>query len=191
MKLWSANQNFSQALIDSNQLFGIDNKFEIATITDDYTEIFGWGGRSGDISIIEFYLNNISTLMSFGYYFKEKAMHIIKNAAKSSNLIPINIASHVDTHQTNILKNYLDLHTKRYYINNHVFDNEEYLTKRELETLLLTIQGKNSREISKKLGISDATVRSYLESVRIKTNSSNKEELIINSNRLNILKLIE
>ncbi len=61
------------------------------------------------------------------------------------------------------------------YADNYDFTNEiestdflNKLTKRERQIVELKVQGYNSTEISKKLGIAGSTVRTYLENIRKK-----------------------
>jgi len=52
-----------------------------------------------------------------------------------------------------------------------------YLSRRELEVLLLVSQGRNNREIAKLLAVSEKTVRNHVSSLLEKLNLSNRVEL--------------
>jgi DNA-binding CsgD family transcriptional regulator len=58
------------------------------------------------------------------------------------------------------------------------FIGDFYFTKREAEVLRLVVRGKTAKEIAIKLSLSPRTIETYLATIKIKTNSSTKSELI-------------
>ncbi len=53
-----------------------------------------------------------------------------------------------------------------------------HLTPREREVLNLVSQGMNSKEIARRLSISEATVRAHVEHMRVRTGASTRAALV-------------
>ncbi|CDZ76420.1 response regulator FixJ [Legionella massiliensis] len=61
---------------------------------------------------------------------------------------------------------------------NNLNINKNYLSKREMDCLQLTIKGYTAKRIGRELGISHRTVEEYLVNLRMKMGASSKAELI-------------
>jgi DNA-binding CsgD family transcriptional regulator len=63
------------------------------------------------------------------------------------------------------------------------------LSPRELETLHWSAQGKDYKEISAIIGISEHTVRTYMRSARYKLNCANMSQAVAKALKLNLIDL--
>lgn len=187
-RFWSSNSIMSKAFIDSKNLFGIDNKFEITTDLEDYWEIVSFGSNIGNNDIINLYLNHQELLINFKYFFLEKMHKIIELSSQKINLINIDIKLNNIRHSNELgeFSKLMQSDMKRVYLPN----GEDYLTKQELKCLLMSFQNNSSVEIAQGLGISEKTVRYYLDSVKIKFNESTKAGLLKKAKKIGLHEII-
>ncbi len=176
--LWAAQKAYSLAAIDARENFNIDNKFEIVERGLDYYDIYGFASRKGANSVIDYYINNIDYLKKFWLYFKNKAEKLIYEAKKNENRIIIkhqmiqSDTSYAIENESDFMSNRI----KHYYIN---IKNKSdlYLTRREMQVVLYTLQQRSASNISKILNISSKTVESYLASAKDKIDCTSRADL--------------
>jgi DNA-binding CsgD family transcriptional regulator len=130
--------------------------------------------------------NRPDLLEKFAYYFNEKARALISKSDRI--LLPpsaVNLeVSTINTIEKCYEKKHLKINkflqeinfTRHQCIN---FAKLYGLSKREIDCLLLVIEGKIAKQISYILGLKLRTVESYLENIKLKTNCRTKMDLII------------
>jgi DNA-binding CsgD family transcriptional regulator len=175
--LWDSNKKFSPPSNDAREFFNIDNRLDIVTHHGEYYEVFGFGSNRGNTKILDLYLNKIEKLKQFTFYFKEMAGPLLKESQKPENRLLIdnikiyrNIEKELTTDPNSSKK------LSIFNIRQFKFSNFS-LSKRELETLALTLRGRSAAEISSILNISSKTVESYLENAKHKFRCANRAEL--------------
>jgi DNA-binding CsgD family transcriptional regulator len=175
--LWDSNKKFSPPSNDAREFFNVDNRLDIVTHHGEYYEVFGFGSNRGNTKILDLYLNKIETLKQFTFYFKEMAGPLLKESQKPENRLLIDnikIYKNIEkglTTDSNSSKKLSIFNIRQFKFSNFS------LSKRELETLALTLRGRSAAEISSILNISPKTVESYLENAKHKFRCANRAEL--------------
>ncbi|TAK77183.1 MAG: LuxR family transcriptional regulator [Gammaproteobacteria bacterium] len=172
-------------LHSQHELFGIGNELSVIRKHKQYYEYFHFYASSDAVGIENFYFNNLDMLERFIIYFINEAHDIIKNASKDPLVKPWRAQGFYQAIKLddgisfpNFDKNAFIKATrlKRFFLT--VNDKEIYLTKREIDCAILLAQGKSNRIISEELFISQRTVETHIESLRLKTNCDDRVELI-------------
>lgn len=179
--LWASQKTYTQAVIDAREDFNIDNKFEIVEPGKGYYDVFGFASPKDQVGIIDYYLNNVDYLKKFGLYFKNCAEPLITEAQKPENRINLRHqiigaqAVEVLTPEKPVI-DFMRNRIRHYYLNNKN-KADLYLTSREMQVLLYTIQQRSAAEIGQQLNLSPKTVESYLASVKRKLDCETRAQL--------------
>lgn len=187
------NGPYSQLIADVNQIFNIYYPIDFLSVTDNYFELFAFGCRINDPSMIGFYLNHVETLHKFRSYFKDKASQLIADADNYHKIyVPPSL-------RTNVIEDYVTLKNESNYINKlkHEFEMQHRelhyngkcikLTKREADVLCELASGYSLKVASNTLNLSYRTVESYLKNIKNKLGCVYKNQVvdIFNKNRKN------
>ncbi len=164
---------YSKEIIDFRQNFNFDNKFEIINRIDAGFEIMGFASSVGNNAITNFYVNHLEELRLFGYFFKDKAKHIIRKALSPEKRLHLPCPPSNEPLLKSKDSNICPEQIARYHING----SDAYLTKKEMICLLHFIQGKSAKTIARILHISSRTVEKHLESCKGKTGCLTKSQL--------------
>ena len=173
--LWRSNE--SDAVLKKILPKKINNGISISLRLFNYVDIFSF---SSNIESHNFYLNHLNLLKRFIIYFRLKAKDVIddvhhNHAHLLARRIKFNVAT--EDQKTNILENFRKQIPPRKLI---IQDNMQKirLTPRETQHLFLMLEGKSMRKIAKELGISQRTVESCLESIKLKMGYTTKSRLL-------------
>jgi len=191
LHLWAAQKQFSQASIEAREHFNIDNKFEIVERGRDYYDAYGFASPKGKNEIIDYYTNNIDYLKKFALYFKNKAEKLIEESKKFENRLIIRhqMASCSNEESLKYADDFMRNRIKHYYVNTKD-TSDLYLTSREMQILLHTLQQRSAAEIAEKLNLSSKTVENYLASAKEKLGCSTRAELFDKSLESGLFQLI-
>ncbi len=192
LHLWAAQKQYSLANVEARENFDIDNKFEIVERGLNYYDVFGFASSKGQNGIIDYYINNIDYLKKFGLYFKNQAEKLIKKANKIENRLIIRhqIINCDGSEEIKYLDDFMLNRIKRYYVNTKNTA-DLYLTNREAQILLYTLQQRSALEIGELLNISSKTVEAYLSISKEKLGCSSRAELFNCSLESGLLQLIK
>ncbi|HET8912249.1 MAG TPA: response regulator transcription factor, partial [Ktedonobacteraceae bacterium] len=118
-----------------------------------------------------------------GYLLKETPLdtlfHAIRTAARGEIVIQPEIMARILSHTTYSSSPTRTTHTQGYM----------ELTRRELEVLAGVARGERSKEIARRLGITERTVRAYLTNIYTKLNVESRSEAIAVALKQGILPL--
>jgi LuxR family quorum-sensing system transcriptional regulator SolR len=178
--LWSSfpDDKFWQVMRNE---FNIANGITFLENHEHYCEIFHFASTRDNSQIVNFYLNNITSLKAFMIYFKEKGSKLLDNAEKnklqivnpSSLLQEENTIEMLDLNHEEFIK---QLDSNRFNLKDNF--NNVALTKRESECLALAMRGQSAKYIARYLGISHRTVEQYIERLKTKFNATSKFDLL-------------
>lgn len=191
LHLWAAHKQYSQATIDAREYFNIDNKFEIVERGKNYYDVYGFAAAKDKNSIVDYYINNVDYLKKFGLYFRDNLKKIITNAKKPANRLDIRYQL-IDADKTDGIyytDEFMRNQIKRYYINTRNTE-DIYLTNREIQILLYTLQQRSAADIGRILLLSPKTVEAYLANVKAKLGCASRSELFDRSLEGGVLQLI-
>jgi len=178
----NTKSTLSDQLNSQHELFGIGNELSIIKRGEEYIEYFHFYANSNNTGMANYYINNIELLEKFALYFTNTGRHLIQQSDKDPLVKPWRKKS--STNDTIIQspegqsrdKFIESITPKRFFIN--IDNRDEFLTKREIDCARLLLKGKTNKQISDELFISLRTVETHLDSLRSKTNSNNRSELI-------------
>lgn len=191
LHLWTSQEEYSEANIVAREQFDIDNKFEIVERGRDYYDVYGFASSKGKNRIVDYYINNIDYLKKFSLYFKNEARKLIEESKKMENRLIISheVPDVVLEESSKYSDDFMHNRIKHYYLNTK--DSVDlYLTNREAEILLYTLQQRSASEISEILHLSPKTVESYLASAKEKLSCVNRSELFDKSLESGLIQLI-
>lgn len=78
VSFWHTNPFLKAPLKEASALFGLDYRMDIIERGKDYFDVFGFASTPGNIKILDYYMNYMSVLKYFIFYFKERADELIK-----------------------------------------------------------------------------------------------------------------
>lgn len=174
------------------QYFDSDHGITIIENSQKTIEYFFFSGSRKNRYLRNLYLNHQDLLDNFIQYFKAKLAKILKEAELSRILIPRNVKETLlDVEGINqFLSNEITA-AKQQLLSNLNFtvkQNEEddtpkhqiwaLLTPREMAVVTCLMAGKSAKESAKQLVISNRTVETHLENIKMKFNCRTKLELI-------------
>ena len=116
-----------------------------------------------------------------GYLLKDVGSEYIVRAIKSAYNGGMLLDPEVTTKVIKAFNSIVD--SNEYYIQDNKL---ELLTTRELDVVKLISQGKNNKEISKALFITEGTVKNYVTRILSKLELKSRTELAIYANNLNL-----
>ncbi len=116
-----------------------------------------------------------------GYLLKDVGSEYIVRAIKSAYNGGMLLDPEVTTKVIKAFNSIVD--SNEYYIQDNKL---ELLTSRELDVVKLISQGKNNKEISKALFITEGTVKNYVTRILSKLELKSRTELAIYANNLNL-----
>jgi DNA-binding CsgD family transcriptional regulator len=169
---------------DAKENFNLDHMFCIRKGTEKFT----FYTRRNNDKIHNFYRRNYDVLEHFILYFKDRGEKIIQEI----NCNPMRIYNRplskiVCSHEKNTYDDFFK-QTKLRCVQININSQVVVLSNKDAQTVLLTSRGLTAVEIGKQLGVSQRTIESRLNNLKIKTNTKNKKELIsVLLNKPNIL----
>jgi DNA-binding CsgD family transcriptional regulator len=172
----TSKNKFSGVLKAAKDLYDLDHGLSIQETFNDYIEIYDFTAASNCYEINELYLQYMDSIKKFIRYFRSQAQTIIEQAEKNKFKmfsIPSENKNHdlqnKERFEQQIELDYLKIHNDGLNIS---------LTKRETQCVIELIQGSSNKMIGKKLNLSQRTVDSYMENIKIKLNCNVKSQII-------------
>ncbi|MEB0140908.1 MULTISPECIES: response regulator transcription factor [unclassified Undibacterium] len=162
-KFWRAQ--CKQQLGDLRELFNHDHAFMLINKEHEYHEYIIYYAPVFAVSALNFCINNLNALEHFADSFKLKAVELIQAADRHRLSLPC--MHFFEDEGEQLVRSKLP-----------VCSTTSILTLREREVAKLLLIGKVAREIACLLHISPRTVESHIKHIKVKTNCSNKSELI-------------
>lgn len=162
--------------------FNIDYIICLIIKAKDAVEFFFFATKADNHKILQFYLNDKDTLVSFANYFKQKASSILAKGEEYKIFIP----SMLSARNIDPILNFKNEHTNKkfkYEMEKKLFlpkkePGKLKLSQREIDCAKLLMQGMSGREISEKLAISQRTVETHLIHLKDKLSCRKKSELV-------------
>ena len=187
--LW-AGQHDSKVVDEQRIHFDISNGISLAFTYENYIEYCYFGTEAKNTDMSNWYINNVSVLIEFIHYFKEKAKELLDEATQKENLISFgrSIRAFSASHQRCIFEDKFDyIKPKHYFVN--LGKDEVEITAREMECIRYVARGYSSSQVGALLHISERTVEKHLEQAKEKLGCHSKSDLIevILENGLNSL----
>lgn len=156
--------------------FNVWNGFNIYEKEPAAFTTYAFGSTRSNVSISNFYVNNINLLKNFILHFKYKMQDVIDctDAAKliiSKTKKPLIYNKEGDKFTTF----YQQINLKKFPFRGKT--EEVYLTEREVMCLCLLADGKTAKEAGKYLRLSPRTIEFYLRNIKRKTGLRTKDTL--------------
>jgi DNA-binding CsgD family transcriptional regulator len=180
----------------ASEFFKLNHCITIGKKTENNYELVCFGTDKKPNNIMNYYFNNMDILKKFIFYFKEKAIKLIQTANTQPNKLLLATYSKEFTQKGvfNNKGNYYKDARNIFKTNKYFFDTnikKGYLTRRELECLLLTLEGKTLKEVGFLLNISLKSVDSYLTIVKEKLGCHNRSQLFRKAAEAGFTNLLE
>ena len=180
--LWKDLTNHSEVLGAARE-HGIDHGITLLVKKNDGCEFYFFGTTPDNASISEFYLANVDLLERFILYFQDKAATLISKAVQDKIVIPNKFerVREPGTFPILVPSESRDAFIQDTPINKlHLPDKTSLtsLSKREIDCLVLLLQGKTLKEIAEILFRSARTIEAHINNVKIKLKCRTKSELI-------------
>lgn len=174
----SLNDRYDNILCDFKQRFCIHHPIYLIERYTGYYEAFWFASRKDDIGLINYYLNNMSLLESFKFYFKEKAAKLIEKNDKNKFFVPEKMRSNLRGKNLTKSLNLPDVlfHAKHYQID--LENNCFILSRREMEVIQWIARGRTMKEVANLLQISQRTAEQYFNNAKTKSGLSKKSQLV-------------
>lgn len=176
--LWPNDHN-DDTLLKALWDFDIWNGVTVYYKTTEYVESFAFTGKKDDMQLHNFFINNVKLIEKYIEHFKEAAKEFIKpdknNLAKFKNIMDMNLQPKSERIEKNLELKILDNNA------NLLLDKQGQLirlSKREEACLDLLSKGQTCKSIARALNISARTVETYINSIKFKTNTNCKLELL-------------
>lgn len=176
--LWP--QDVNSNLLGALRQYGIWNGCNIYIRSTDNIEVFSFASSIENIAMQNFYVNNFDFLKGFIVDFREKIAKIIN----TNHRIITDINFPIIRNSNKIIKpkTYFDFCISEKPKKIH-FDENIYLTIKEIECCSYLIKGMGIKEIAQITNLSSRTVESHINNAKIRSNSLNKQELICYLNK--------
>jgi len=155
--------------------FGLWHVFHMYKKMKNATELYVFSAQRDNDEICSYYLNNVPFLKQFIMHFKHQFENILQpNHAKLiySTLPLKNQKANINANNSTFVKCYLPPIKKLF------LDNEQHLTVRELAISKLLLSGLPIQSIAKQLLLSPRTIEIYLNTLKNKTDTYTKAQLI-------------
>lgn len=176
--------------------FHLNQCITLARKLNNRYELCCFGTNTDRFKSFDFYLNNMNLLKTFIAYFKDKSMPIIKSANEKKHQLLLD--GYVDDFKKNKIfnnQNFIDDNIPDFSIDRYVInvgkDKSVYLTKREIQCLLLTLQGKSAKKVAAILNISPKSVEFYIKNAKTKWGCYSKQQLFQKALQSGLLALME
>jgi DNA-binding CsgD family transcriptional regulator len=175
------DERYAPMLYDSRNLFHHDHFIAIIEIAQGYYEQFSFGSVPNNISVFNFYLNNMNQLENYTHIIRDKAEKLINKVKKHSIILPSNIRPSFTSNDFLLTKRdecQLFANTLNNIANFNVKGSNVMLSKRENECLIYLSRGYSSKNIARKLGdVSYRTVEKHIEHIKEKLGCHYKADL--------------
>lgn len=169
---------------DYRELYDVDLPIYFIEYYQHYSDLFVFSTYSNNFDIVNFYLNNISLLEKFIFYFRHEARKLIETSNKNRFFLPQCIYSPLvgtnnkngDTLKNNQNQFLQEIETKKYII--QATHRKISITRQELNIIQHITKGYTMKETARILNISPRTAESYLNNVRHKLGCSRRSDII-------------
>lgn len=144
----------------------------------DHYLVSGFGYNKCDISIINYFINSMSSLINFINHFEINGADLIELFIRKHRIILPNYLESRLTVDGVILPTQLPFnftHTETNAATDQIY---QLVTAREKDCLNLTAQGYTMKSVAQKLDISPRTVETHLRNIKDKCGLSTKNQLI-------------
>tara|TARA_A100000171_G_scaffold43949_1_gene46346 strand:- start:4968 stop:5804 length:837 start_codon:yes stop_codon:yes gene_type:complete len=141
---------------------------------DDYVDLWSFATDRENHQVLDVYVNELRTIKQFILYLHDKG----KPLFLPDNLdISISTENHFSTSNPapEVEKREPLFKTEKYYLDSKF---EKYLTRKEFLCLILVAEGKSTKDVSRALDLSHRTVDSHINSIKRKTDSHFKLDML-------------
>ena len=156
--------------------FNVWNGFNIYEKQSDAFTTYAFGSTRSNVSISNFYVNNINLLKNFILHFKYKLQYEIDCTDVDKLIISKTKKPQIYNKKWDkFSKFYEQINLKKFPFRGRA--EEVYLTEREVMCLCLLADGKTAKEAGQYLRLSPRTIEFYLRNIKRKTGFRTKDEL--------------
>jgi len=150
---------------------------------NEFTDFYFFSGSNSSTHLINLYINHTEIFEKFILYFQDRAAKIIEKANYHKIMHPRNVNNSIDYNDkyvysqneiTNALK---EMRVRKYKLKSRGVNNV-VLTSRELDTIFCLIDGMTAKESATVLNLSQRTVETYFENIKLKLNCFTKSEIL-------------
>jgi len=170
----------AQEVQEQSVYFNIGNGISLAIVHGSYIEYCYFGTENKNIDVSNWYINNVSTLIEFIHYFKDKTANIIAEASLPKNRIDYcNNMKLLNEKKDLFISSQHDsdhVKPKRYFVD--IGNKEIPITAREMDCIKYIFRGYPSSQVGRLLGISERTVEKHIENVKERLGCHSKSDLI-------------
>lgn len=148
--------------------FNLNDIVTFVEPVEDGCEFYFLGTASHNNNVVNKYLSNFLLLEKFITYFHHVKAPLIAKVEAQRTIAQDWYHNKLDLNQSNIVE--------RFSFLNSLYKCK--FTKRELDCIPFLIKGYSAKQIAENLNLSFRTIESYINSIKIKTKSNNKNELL-------------
>jgi DNA-binding CsgD family transcriptional regulator len=178
--LWISSPE-TRVIKEQREYFNIDHGISIVFRYPKHMECFYLATTKYNNYMSNVYINNLSEIIRFTHYFKDKGEKLIATASQPENRITENNYNTENQIKSTILSTQKNeivkiIKPNRYFL--HKNNEDIIISDREMSCIELLMAGISANESAKILGISKRTVEKHVENVKQKIGHNSKGELI-------------
>lgn len=172
-------ENYTGALDDCKNLFGLDNFFFVAKNCEHYIEYYIFAAALHNNGILNFYLNQRDVLDQFNDDFRNKAGKLIAQGDANRIMLPRNMR--LKLNGLSPLKNTTSTESASIKNQQRILyyqGRKIKVTPREMECLQLIKSGYTAKEAAQQLSLSFRTVEHHISNIKLKFGLNRKSDVI-------------
>lgn len=165
-------------LKDAGNSFNIHNGIALIEYHDSFCEYYSFGSNDQHTKIIDDYLIHRDIYSNFVQYFKQEANDIIKQADSLRLILPWYAKKLYNNDSDKLIHSKDDNYfgVTQFYLAGKYRD--IYLTRQQYNCAKLLARGKRRKEVASILKISNRTVDTYIDQMKLKLNLRSYSQLI-------------
>jgi LuxR family quorum-sensing system transcriptional regulator SolR len=174
--IWNVDPSGCNA--DARLSAGIWNGITIYRKINGLKEVWAFGGTLQDNNLPFFFLNNLDLLLKYMTYFKSESQDILDLSDKSKS---IQITLNEQDPSFILDGGQFESFNKKIQIRRYLLEANEgkfWLTAKELKCLVYKNQGLSAKEVARVLDISNRTVETHLDNIKIKSGMENVSQVL-------------
>jgi len=154
--------------------FNIWNFLIISKKFANHSEFWFFGTTRDNTEILNYYLNHINVFKEFTLYFRNYFSEIIDHHNPSQLIVSkLKSIDYNDEQDDKVVRLLQEIKIKAYHLKDDI-----YLSQREKDCLHYLASGRTMKEIARLINLSPRTVEYYINTLKLKTNSHTKSNLI-------------
>jgi DNA-binding CsgD family transcriptional regulator len=165
---------YAEAVSDAKHYFKMDHGITLVTRRLGYFDYFSFASPVENKRALNFYLNSLCVLETFGSYFLETTEKLVKEVHKHRIILP-DRKEKIDIFPSLPSK---DISNAQPEFTSTKKTHEIHFTAKELDCLQLLKKGFTAKEIGAHLHLSPRTIHDYLDKIKEKVGVQKKSQII-------------